>query len=178
MGTAGLFVGVLVVYALLLRPAYANLNKMRGEFYARQQIFFEQSAIIQKVKDLIAQYQGTVRIQDTVSLTLPTEPESGSIVSQLQSIAGASGIVLQSLSLQMQALRAAPDSQQEVKSLGVVEISARLIGPYEGFKNFLRGVETNIRLMDVVDVRAEILNRNAPNNLSYTAVINAYYQAE
>lgn len=178
LGTASLFIGALVIYALLLSPAYADLNKTRGELYARQQIFTEQSAIIQKVKDLIAQYQGTARIQDTVSLTLPTEPEAGSIVSQLQSIAGASGIVLQSLSLQAQALRPAPDSKKEANSLGVVEINANLVGPYEGLKNFLQGVETNIRLMNVSNIRAEILNRNTPNNLSYTVIIDAYYQAE
>ena len=43
LGTAAVFVAALLVYALLLRPAYREVNVARGELGARAQIFAEKS---------------------------------------------------------------------------------------------------------------------------------------
>ncbi len=177
LGTAGFFVAALMIYALLVTPAYQNLNKMRGELLSRENVFKNQSEIIQKVKELLAQYQGSLKIQDSISLSLPGDPSASAIVSQVQAIANESGLLVQAISLQTQALKPSKISK-DVKALGLVEVNARLIGPYEGLKRFLGSIATNVRVMDVVDLRTEVSNKNNLNALTHNIIINAYYQAE
>ena len=177
LGSAGFFVVALMIYALLIVPTYNDLNKMRGELGGRETVFENQSEIIRKVKELLAEYQGSFKIQDSISFSLPTSPSASSIVAQVQSIAQVSGLLVQSINLQTQALRPSKISK-DVKALGLVEVSLRLIGPYEGLKSFLNGIATNVRVMDVVDARTEVSNKNNPNALTHNIIINAYYQAE
>ncbi len=180
LGTALLFVGALAFYSLFLLPAYTATNEMRGELAARSQLFEDQKRIVSRVSDLIAQYQGTANVQNTVSLTLPRDAATASMVAQLNGIAGASGIIIQSLSLQKQALRPSPGGNGEAaKPIGTVEANVRILGSYESFKNFLAGVETNIRLMDIKNWRIETPPKNvAGGTINYTVVVDAYYQAE
>lgn len=179
LGTAFMFIAALAVYTLMVAPTYERVNVMRGELAARAAVFAEKNAIISRVRDLIAQYQGTARIQDTISLTLPREENSAAITQQLSGIAGATGVIIQSMSLQSQALRPSGNNGSEaVKAVGISEINLRLLGTYEAVKTFLASAETNIRLMDVVSFRAEVPSRVATGPLNYNIVINAYYQPE
>ncbi len=173
-----MFIAALAIYVILVSPEYGRINIRRGELSARAQVFEEKNAIISRVKDLIAQYQGTARIQDTISLTLPREENSAAITQQLSSIAGATGVLIQSMSLQSQSLRPVRGEAESVKAVGVSEINLRLSGSYEAIKSFIASVETNIRLMDVVSFRAEIPTRVTQGSLNYNVVINAYYQPE
>lgn len=179
MGTALIFIAALAVYALLLRPAYGEINISRGELAVRSQIFAEKSAIISRVRDLVAEYQGTARIQDTISLTLPPEENAAGITHQLSGIAAATGVIMQSISLQRQALRPSFVADEAAKAIGVSEINLRLLGSYQALKAFIQSVETNIRLMDVISVRVESPSRTvSSSNLNFNLVINAYYQAD
>jgi Tfp pilus assembly protein PilO len=179
MGTAFMFIAALAVYMLMVAPEYERVNVMRGELAARAAVFAEKSSIISRVRDLVAQYQGTARIQDTISLTLPREENSAAITQQLSGIAGATGIIIQSMSLQSQALLPSANGDSEaVKAVGTSEINLRLLGTYEAVKTFIASVETNIRLMDVVSFRAEVPSRASAGPLNYNLVINTYYQPE
>lgn len=179
IGTAGLFVFTLAVYSLLLRPSYQDVNKMRGEFESKRVAFDEQSKIITKVRDLIAQYQGTAKIQDTIALTLPAQEATAGIVSQLQGIASASGIIVQAINVQEgSGLKpVSAESTKGVSSVGVVVVSASVLGTYDAFKEFIHGVETNIRVMDVEEWRVAPSTKGS-SVLTFQVVINAYYQAE
>lgn len=178
-GTVTLFILTLAAYSLMFAPAYESVNALRGEFLSRQGAFEEQSRIVTKVNELISQYQGTARIEDTVSQTLPRESNSAQIVNQLSALSSASGIGLQQVSMQTQALRpGSSDPNNPVKAVGVVEVNLRLFGPYDAFKRFLQGIETNVRLMDAVNWRAETPERGVQAPMTFNVVINAYYQAE
>ena len=179
LGTAFIFVAALATYALFLKPAYNEVNIVRGELAVRSQIFNDKSAIISRVRDLLVQYQGTARIQDAISMTLPQQENAAAITNQLSGIAAASGLIIQSMSLQQQALRPSDGGDEAAKAVGVSEINLRLLGSYEAFKFLIQAVETNIRLMDVVSVRVESPSRTvSSNNLNFNLVINAYYQSE
>lgn len=181
LGTALLLIAALAVYVILVAPEYERINVMRGELAARSQVFEEKNSIISRVKDLIAQYQGTARIQDTISFTLPKQENAAAITQQLSGIASVTGVIIQSMSLQPQALRPtrATGGGESVKAVGVSEINLRLVGSYESVKTFVQSVETNIRLMDVVSFRAEVPSRATPGTpITYNLVINAYYQPE
>lgn len=179
LGTAVLFVAALAIYALLLSPEYTGLTKARGELAASQKLYDDQSSVIAKVKDLVAQYQGTAKIQDTISLTLPNNQAVSSLVAQIQAIAASSGSTVESMSLQTLAVKPPPPGSPEgTRGIGIVRINLRLTASYASAKSFMSGVETNIRLMDVTSWRAEPITKDKPEPLSYTIVIDAYYQAD
>ena len=180
LGTAGLLIVTLAVYSLLLRPAYAVVHQLRGEYSARDAAFAEQSKVIQKVRTLIAQYQGTTKIQDTISFTLPGDESAASLVEQLRAIASASGLIIQSINLQTGgALKpVVPASEKGIRALGTVQASVAMVGSYDAFKTFLGGIESNIRLMDVMEWRAEPVAKGNGNLLTFNVTIDAYYQGE
>lgn len=175
LGTIFLFLASIVFFTAFVSPEYNDINKLRGEFSVSQELYNEQTKIIDKVKALIEQYKGTAIIQD-IARTLPQDEGTASIVHQLNGIAANSGVVLQSLNLQTMPLRTvSPNVPQGIKSIGTVQITLRIAGPYENFKTFLGRVETNIRLMDIVDWRIESTIKTA---FSYNVIINAYYQSK
>lgn len=180
LGTAGLLIATLAVYSLLLRPAYAAANKLRGEYNASKKAATAQKKVIDKVEGLIAQYQKNTNIQDSISSTLPSDESAASLVEQLRSIAFASKLIVQSMNLQTSgALRpVASPSEKGIRAVGTVQASMVMVGEYDAFKTFARGIASNIRLMDIVEWRAEPMTKGKGDLLSFTASINAYYQGE
>ncbi len=171
---AGLLVASLVVYATYLRPAYDEVSTLRGTLIAKQNLFEEKKQAVDKVEGLIKQYQGAERLEDVISMSLPVSEEVSSVFNQLQAIAGANGLTVQVFNVQP--LSTKPSEKSLVKPLGTLRLSLRLAGNYNAFKEFVKGLETNIRAMDVVSIKVESAARG--DFFAYTVVADTYYQAE
>jgi Tfp pilus assembly protein PilO len=176
----GLLIATLAVYSLLLRPTYTEVNQLRGTYSASANAFIEQRKVIDKVRKLIAQYQGTTKIQDTIALTLPGDQSVASLIGQLRAIASASGLTIQSINVQtVGALKpVAQSSEKGVRAVGTVQASMAMVGSYEALKTFVGGIESNIRLMDIAEWRAEPVAKGNGSVLSFSMVIHAYFQGE
>ena len=160
LGSLGLLVAAMVIYSSLIRPEYIQVNELRGILSAKTDLLFKQQSIIFQVEELLSQYQNSARIQETVSLSLPLKEETSSIFGQLQALAQAN-----SLSIEVFGVQNLPVTKN---NLGALSVSLKVVGSYENFKNFLRGVETNIRVMDLSSLKIE--------RASYNVVLNTYYQ--
>ncbi len=160
VGTLGLLIGAMVIYSFLIRPEYAQVNELRGILIAKTNLLSEQQSIISQVEGLLSQYQNSARIQEAVSLSLPLKENMSSILGQLQALAQANNLPIEVFGVQNLPITKT--------GLGVLQISLKVSGPYENFKSFLQGVETNIRVMDLVSLKVEKLN--------YNVVLNTYYQ--
>ena len=64
-----------------------------------------------------------------------------------------------------------------VRPLGTLRLSLRLVGSYPAFKDFIRGLETNIRAMDVVSMKVEQSGGRGSDSFAYALVADTYYQA-
>ena len=62
-----------------------------------------------------------------------------------------------------------------IKEVGKIKINTRLSGSYFNFKNFLTGLENNIKVMDVVEIDMDGIN-DFGENVIYNLVIETYYQ--
>ena len=173
LGTAALFVGALIVYSVFLEPYYESINKLRGELVARKNALESQDAVIKGVKALLAEYEGKARVQDVLDETLPANESAATLVAQIEAITRGAGLSVQALSTQTGPLRKVGTTSEG--AVGTVELSMRLVGSYESFKTFLDWIETNVRLMDITDWRAEPLAKNNANILVFSVTINAYY---
>ena len=187
--SAILLVGSLVVYGFFVRPAYDDVTALRGELVAKQKFFDDKQAAVKKVQSLILQYKGAGSLQDMISLSLPQSEEVSSVFNQLQAIAGTNGMTVEVFNVQPLAMRAgaddvvAPDGtkakgagQPLVRPIGTLRLSLRLTGPYAAFKEFVRGLETNIRAMDIVSMKVEPVGQKGVDMFSYTLVADTYYQ--
>ena len=171
---AGLLVASLVAYAAYLRPAYDEVTILRGTLIGKQNLFEEKKQAVDKVEQLIKQYQGADKLQDVVSMSLPASEEVSAVFNQLQAIAGTNGLAVQVFNVQP--LSTKPSGKSLVRPLGTLRLSLRLAGSYAAFKEFIRGIETNIRVMDVVSIKVESAGKG--DYFGYTVVADTYYQAE
>lgn len=174
--SAVLIIGSFVVYGVLIKPAYQEANVLRGTMYAKQHLFEQKKAAVGAVESLIKAYQGAGRLQDTIALSLPSGQEVSSLFNQLQTIAAANGLEVQVFNVQILPLKPSTDNSL-AQPLGTVRVSLRMAGSYESFKNGIAGLETNIRVMDIVSIKIEPAGRGL-NTFSYAVVLDTYYQGK
>ena len=173
LGT-GILVASLAGYAAYLKPAYEDVSMLRGTLIAKQNLFEEKKQAVDKVEQLIKQYQGADKLQDVISMSLPVSEDVSSVFNQLQAIAGSNGLSVQVFNVQP--LSTKPSVKALVEPLGTLRLSLRLAGNYAAFKEFVRGLETNVRAMDVVSIKVESAGKG--DYFTYTVVADTYYQAE
>ncbi len=173
--SAVLLVGASVVYATFVRPTYAEVTTLRGELIAKQKTFEEKQAAVGKVESLIRQYQGAGKLEDVISMSLPQDAEVSSVFNQLQAIAGTNGLSVQVFNVEQLPLREMAEKSL-VRPVGTLRLSLRLTGGYEPFKGFVRGLETNIRVMDASSVKVESLGKG--DAYAFTLTVDTYYQAK
>lgn len=176
LGIAVLLVAALAVYANLVRPEYRTVAELRGALSAKTRLLEDQGKVIAQVQDLLAQYQGVAQLQDTISLALPAEESVSSVFQQINAVAKANGQSIQALGLTALAIKPAASEVPWSKGLGTLRINFRLLGSYAGFKNFLRALETNIRVMDLFSLKMERAGRANQDLFFYNLVVDTYYQ--
>ena len=173
-----LLVAALFIYGLFIQPEYEDLAVLRGRLSGQKDLFQDKQQAIAKVESLIKQYQGAGRLQDTISMSLPPREELAAVFNQLQGIAAFNGLGIEVFNVQPLPIK--PGRERSlVRGLGTLRLSLRLLGPYENFRGFLRGLETNIRLMDVVSLKIEPFDSaqgKASGGLVYNLVVDSYYQ--
>ena len=178
LGSLVLLMAAFLIYSLLIKPEYQIVNELRGVLVGKSNLLSEQQEVISQVEGLLSQYQGSARIQETVSLSLPLREETAGIFSQLQALAQANNLVIEVFGVQNLPTKSAAFTRGAtslVKDLGVLQVSLKLTGVYEDFKDFLRGIETNIRIMDLVNLKIERSGRGS-NVFTYNIILNTYYQ--
>lgn len=170
-----LFVVALVIYALLIKPSYDEIAVLRGTLASKRDLFEEQDRAINKVNSLIQEYRGTSNLQEVVEMSLPTNENLSSVFGQLYAIARSNNMAIEVFGVQPLALK--PTKKEAlVRGLGTLRINLRLIGSFEVIRGFVREMETNIRLMDLVSLKMEAASPTIPNLFVYNLVVDAYYQ--
>ncbi len=175
LGSLAFLVGAVIVYTNLVQPAYSEVQDLRSKKTALQDTIAQDEQAVSTVNNLLGQYQSLSQLRDSLSNILPTEERVPEAVYQLQGIAAARQIEIQSLSLQYLPIQAVQPGSL-TKPLGTLSVTIRLSGTYPNFKLFLGDLETNIRLMDVSSIKIEGGNIPGATKLTYTVVVNAYYQ--
>jgi len=177
LATGAFLVGALIFYGSLIAPEYNRLIALRGLVDAKKEALAEQQKIFNQVKQALAKYASDETLQKTVSLALPQDRAVSTALQQIQALASANGLVLQSFGVNDLSLKPSESNLKVAKKVGTLQINARLVGNYNSFKEFARGVETNVRVMDLTQTRFQQASGERQNVYVYDVVINAYYQA-
>ncbi len=176
MGLAALFfIVALIVYSSFIRPELVKIQKQRALVVSKETLFANQQTAVEQVQKLISQFQGIAQLQENVSLAMPREESVTTVLNQLQAIAKNAQVGLVSFSVTP--LPFEPTKQPLAKRLGTLELNLVLQGPYDSIKNFLRFLETNVRVINVRNFKVAPASSSGPSD-SYILTIKAetYYQ--
>ena len=174
LSSLALVVASLFVYSSLLIPKYKDIQNLRGERVALGGLLSEEEQAIEAVKKLVRQYSSIADLRDSLAVTLPGEEGTASIVNQFQGIASSNGILMSSLSIKPLAIQPAR-FEDIVRPVGALRISMNLIGNYESLKEYLKAIETNVRIMDVQSIQIDNAGLNS-GPYEYQVEVDTYYQ--
>ncbi len=203
-----LLAGAFVVYFSFIVPAYGNLETLKGQVQSEDTLYTNENQIVAKANNLLSSFENNSSSVAEVSLALPVGPNVADALAQIYGIASSAGFTLQSAAVATQAV--SPAQQQSsaaaaagsgqvanaaatgavVMPTGSVTFQLSGTGSYGSFKNFLQGLETNIRIFDVTGVSVQPLSagtpavstgKNAPpanaDNFNFNITVATYYQA-
>lgn len=175
-----LLIAVVVIYIKLIKPAYSDVQQLRGEIQARENLLSEQNQAVNQVQNLIGQLQNQniTQFQDQISLVLPTGENVPQALNQYQTIAQASGLSLQTVALNYLAIKPAASNVNLTKGVGTERFKLKVLGSYEAVKTFLQAIETNVRLTDLVSLKISRTAQSGQNLYVTEIVVDSYYQSK
>ena len=171
-----LVVAVVVIFATFIKPAYQDIQNLRALFYSKTDLVNVEQKAIGQVQNLIADYKGTAKLEEQLSLALPNEESVSSVMSQLNAISQLNGISIQGVGIEYLPIKPSTTKLSSAKGLGTLRLDLRLFGSYAAFKAFLGDMEKNVRIMDLRNLKIEQAGK--PNNdiFFFTLGVDTYYQ--
>jgi len=179
LASASMFIAAIFVYSSFISPAYSKIKDLRVELLSISEASEEQQQAIGQIQNLLQEQQNISSIESVIGTILPLSRDVALNLNQISSLAAINDLKLDSLSINKVANR--PSNKQKlVKSIGVLRINLQLTGSYENFKAFLKSAETNISLIDLVDLKIESSQsfKSGGTNFTFVANMETYYQTE
>lgn len=175
LGSVVLFAGTVFVYSNFIKPVYEEVRVLQDKKQSFENSLNETQQSMAVVKELSEKYKSLTDLRNNLSMILPMKEETPGIINQLQNMAEASRVNVESLSLQYLPMKPAPAGSVN-KPLGTVRAMARITGPYGNFKSFIESIQNNVRIMDISSVKVEGGGVNGRDALIYNLVVDVYYQ--
>jgi Tfp pilus assembly protein PilO len=190
-----IIVVAVVVYFEFIVPAYTNLEAVKGQEESEQTLYANEQQIVSQGKALLATYQSEASSSQSVSLALPVGEDVAGALAQVYGIATNSDFTIQDIGVSVQAVAPQDDDAgaqiadaattgSVIKPTGTVSFQVAGTGSYESFKNFLQGLETNIRIFDVSAISLEPAAAGSTKTqgasadiFNYSITVVTYYQA-
>ncbi len=183
----------LVVYFEFIVPGYTNLETVKGQEASEMTLYTNETQIVSQGKSLLATYQGDASSSQAVAMALPIGPDISGALAQIYGIAANAGVTVESTGISTQTVQAAAGSGQlagaaaagsVIKPTGTVSFEVTGSGSYESFKNFLQGIESNIRIFNVTGLSLQpntmvVTKTQAgnPDMFTFAVTVVTYYQA-
>lgn len=154
------FVGSIVIYFQLIQPAYGETLKLKSTKASLQSFLDKEKQAIDTVKQLISDYNTkNEKIQQTVSLVLPTEPDVSGAVTQLYGLSQNNNLQFKDVKISVPGLSSVSSQAKGLdpsnlalalqRPIGTLSLSTVLVGSYDDFKEFLSQLQSNIRIFDI-----------------------------
>jgi len=172
---AGLcIIAVLLVYTSLIQPELKSVERLRSLVSSKENLFESQKKAVSDVRALLEQVQGVASVEEAVTRALPLRENVTYALSEFQALTKANSLTVDHFIVRPLAYES--KVQPIVKRLGVLEVESSVTGSYEGIKNFIRGVETSARLMNVKTVTINSTPQSAEDVFTTTLVFQLFYQ--
>jgi len=154
IGLAGFFlILAFFVYVQFIKGYVSDVNEKRATLTSKTQLFNNQNSAITQVQDTISNFQNFKDIEKKIGLAVPNGVDTISAVRQIEAAASRSFVTIASLNFKAVAQRASKETF--LKKIGVLQVDLSATGDYSGLKNFLKSIETNVRIASVQEFKFE-----------------------
>ncbi len=192
---------ILIVFLLVL-PAFDALNMASASLSFEEEQFAQIQAQSQKLSALEKKYKDNPGELEKLKLAVPEEEDLSGLLINLENLAAANNLVMGSVNFKAaekklsiappqigdtgilpgenQGLADAPSAgsvQPMIQTYKITAVTIDLAGGYNSFKDYLKGVEGNERLMDVISFnysRGE--SSQGSDSYKFGLNLNVYYQ--
>ena len=194
-------IGIIAALLWFAWPTYGEIKDLIQEIGTKEETLEKKQKLIVDIEKLVNQYEDIAGRVSKVFYALPNEAEIPNVLVQLEALASENGMIFESSSFsktQQSAQNkttsgnsAAPSSetaeqQDTIEQIKSVSMDISLTGSYENFKNYLRSLENNIRIMDITSVNFSSSSGSSGDSsekeeevsdiFSYSVQLKVYYQ--
>lgn len=149
---AGLFlIGLIVVATSLTKPAFDGVVEKKAELFSKQELYNNQKGAIDEVQGLLNKFQEASRVREVINMAVPLEEDITNALNQIDAIARTAGVKVISFKSSTVSF-SGPDDDPFIRRLGSIETEMNVAGDYENLRNFMKFLETNVRVFDVSDL--------------------------
>ncbi len=159
-------VSSVLIFFLLVLPAFDQTRMLRGSIEERENILTETQEISNRISELNRSIESKKQEVDKLDQLLPREKEIPELLSNIESIVSASGLILSEINL------SEFSGQNEI---GKINGTMKLSGNFVSFMNFLDLLEKNLRLIDVITVDAAAQAAEGTRTINYDVRFEASY---
>jgi len=182
-----LLAGISVVFILigiwaLFRYDYPQLKKIIKSWEERRLLkneFQTEKEKLEKVQKIFESYHSFLPAKEKISLFLPEKREIGEVLYQLEGLANLSNVklnqcIFSEVRKEKKLPRFSDKKEKLTKDFGTLSVALEVEGDYPSIKNFLKKIETNIRVMDIKRINLNKVGKS----LKGTVTVDFYYQLD
>lgn len=190
IGIAFVFVVAAIIVLLnIVQPEYTAMETIKGQVIGEKNLLADEQRAIAQVQQSVSNFKNQNDVK--VALAVPIGQDLAGALAQIYGLAQNAGITIQAVSVGTPTLQSAQagsgnnprTTAQLVKPLGSITFQVSAVGSYENLKNFLSGIETNVRIFDLSNltltpgsVSSGGAGSGAQNLFTYGMTFSTYYQ--
>ncbi len=189
-----LFIFAIIILAIALvawqffLPAFNDVSQARGDLKSWEDKLADTQALSQKLAELKKKYEKMDSEVQRVAAALPEGADIPASLVQLEALTSQNGLVLNSVGFNFPTeTKKKKTAETEIKQEGVASPAApanvklmmvelNLSGNYESLKNFLKAVESSLRLMDIAAINFGAASSETAGLATFTVSLNTYYR--
>ncbi len=189
-------IGIIAALLWFVQPTYGEIKNLAQKIETKENTLEKKQKLVFDIEKLVNQYEDIEGRVNKVFYALPNKAEIPNVLVQLEALASENGMIFESSNfskIQQSAQNKTTsennaassletaDQQNIIEQTRSVSIDINLTGSYENFKNYLRSLENNIRIMDITSINFSSSSGSSEeeevsDNFSYSIRLKVYYQ--
>ena len=166
---AGLTAITIILFWAMAFPIYNRISDLDVAIKEREELLNSRNTIIANIKRLDAEYQKRIPEITKLSAIVPSKKSVAEVLSAVNDVSAKNGVELFSSSI-----IGKKTSDADTSPFNLLALEIGLNGTYPGLTNFLKGLERNLRLVDITSIDAAV-GTGTVSVLNFTIKGNAYY---
>lgn len=166
----------IVGFVIFIIPTYKNIQTMRAQESDYNQILANARKLQEQRNKLVERYNSFDTNQTAkLAMMLPENPDNVKIILQMDALARQNRLALQNVKIEEvatenQSRGSGVPSDQNIGKLG---INFSATGPYDGFIEFIKSIETSLRIIDIQKI--VFTSPEDRSNYQYNVTVHSYW---
>lgn len=168
-----LVLGLFLVFVFIL-PAWNKTGALNNEKTSKGRQLEDSRSIVVSIDELSAKYKKAKTDLDKLSLAIPSEQQLPELLIQFEDMIKSNSMIVNNVEFTDEGVST---SNELLSSGNVKTIRTKLAieGSYSNFKNLLKDIEHDIRLMDITAISFSRGGAAGDSSMKFDVVLDTYY---